>query len=133
MAPRRSAHSRALAALALVAGAAFAHPLAAQRATPAALRTAAQRITPARMYDRIEFLASDLDLLVISTPLTDKTRHLSACQPSIPSQPINGPCYSSLLVYLRLTIDDAVSAPEFEVLAKKKAFVSNIGRGPIGA
>ena len=80
-----------------------------------------------------EFLASDLDLLVISTPLTDKTRHLSACQPSIPSQPINGPCYSSLLVYLRLTIDDAVSAPEFEVLAKKKAFVSNIGRGPIGA
>ncbi|KAK5996516.1 D-2-hydroxyacid dehydrogenase [Cladobotryum mycophilum] len=47
-----------------------------------------------------DFLGSDLDLLVISTPLTEKTRHL-------------------------------ISKPEFDILGKKKTFVSNIGRGPI--
>ncbi|KAH6880429.1 hypothetical protein B0T10DRAFT_144131 [Thelonectria olida] len=47
-----------------------------------------------------EFLASGLDLLVIATPLTDKTKHL-------------------------------ISKPEFEVLSKKRTFVTNIARGPI--
>ncbi|KFA47378.1 hypothetical protein S40293_07613 [Stachybotrys chartarum IBT 40293] len=47
-----------------------------------------------------EFLASDLDLLVVCLPLTPKTRGL-------------------------------ISAPEFEVLAANKTFVSNISRGPI--
>lgn len=47
-----------------------------------------------------EFLASDLDLLVVCLPLTPKTRGL-------------------------------ISTPEFEVLAAKKTFVSNISRGPI--
>jgi phosphoglycerate dehydrogenase-like enzyme len=47
-----------------------------------------------------EFLGSGLDLLVIATPLTDKTKHL-------------------------------ISKPEFEVLSKKRTFVTNIARGPI--
>lgn len=46
------------------------------------------------------FLSSDLDLLVISLPLTDKTHHL-------------------------------LSAPEFEVMSKKRTFISNIARGAI--
>lgn len=46
------------------------------------------------------FLGSDLDLLVVSLPLTDKTHHL-------------------------------LSTPEFEVLSKKKTYISNIARGPI--
>lgn len=53
--------------------------------------------TKAELHD---FLGSDLDLLVVATPLTDKTRHL-------------------------------ISSPEFSVLAGKKTYVSNIGRGPI--
>lgn len=47
-----------------------------------------------------EFLASDLDLLVISVPLTKKTTHL-------------------------------IGREEFEILSKKKTFVSNIARGQI--
>lgn len=46
------------------------------------------------------FLGSDLDLLVVSLPLTPATTGL-------------------------------ISTPEFEVLSKKKTFLSNIGRGPI--
>ncbi|KAK4038531.1 hypothetical protein C8A01DRAFT_47860 [Parachaetomium inaequale] len=46
-----------------------------------------------------EFLAQDLDLLVLSLPLTQSTRH------------ILGP-------------------EQFEILSKKKTFVSNIARGP---
>ncbi|KAK4195431.1 putative 2-hydroxyacid dehydrogenase [Triangularia verruculosa] len=45
-----------------------------------------------------EFLAQDLDLLVISLPLTDATRYI-------------------------------ISKEQFEILAKKKTFVSNIARG----
>ncbi|HET6764853.1 MAG TPA: M20/M25/M40 family metallo-hydrolase [Longimicrobiaceae bacterium] len=59
MAPRPSASLAPLAALALAAGAAFAHPAHAQAPTPAALSAAARTITPADMYARIEFLASD--------------------------------------------------------------------------
>ncbi|TQS32682.1 hypothetical protein Golomagni_06996, partial [Golovinomyces magnicellulatus] len=47
-----------------------------------------------------DFLGSDLDWLVLSVPLTEKTRHL-------------------------------ISKREFDILAKKKAFVTNIARGPI--
>ncbi|KAH7323020.1 D-isomer specific 2-hydroxyacid dehydrogenase [Stachybotrys elegans] len=47
-----------------------------------------------------EFLGSDLDLLVVSLPLTPKTQGL-------------------------------LSKPEFEVLSKKRTFISNISRGPI--
>ena len=50
--------------------------------------------------DLHRFLSSGLDLLVVSLPLTDKTRNL-------------------------------LSAPEFEILAARKTFVSNIARGPI--
>ena len=46
------------------------------------------------------FLGSGLDLLVLSTPLTDKTRGL-------------------------------ISNPEFEVLAERKTFVTNISRGAV--
>lgn len=47
-----------------------------------------------------EFLGSGLDLLVVATPLTDKTKGL-------------------------------ISKPEFDVLAAKRTFVTNIARGPI--
>lgn len=47
-----------------------------------------------------EFLDSHLDWLVLSVPLTEKTKNL-------------------------------ISKPEFEILAKKKAFFTNISRGPI--
>jgi hypothetical protein len=61
MAARPSLPLTTLAALALAAGAAFARPAAAQQtATPTALQAAAQTITPADLYARIEFLASDL-------------------------------------------------------------------------
>ena len=46
------------------------------------------------------FLQQDIDHLLISVPLTPKTKHL-------------------------------ISAPEFEILGKRNAFVSNISRGPI--
>ncbi|KAI8686680.1 hypothetical protein NCS56_00328500 [Fusarium sp. Ph1] len=46
------------------------------------------------------FLGSDLDLLVIATPLTAKTKNL-------------------------------IAKPEFQVLSKKRTFVTNIARGPI--
>ncbi|MDB4948582.1 MAG: hypothetical protein JWM27_1231 [Gemmatimonadetes bacterium] len=64
MAARPSAFHALMAALALAAGAAFAHPAAAQgpatRSTSPALARAAATITPADVYARIEFLASDL-------------------------------------------------------------------------
>jgi phosphoglycerate dehydrogenase-like enzyme len=47
-----------------------------------------------------KFLGSGLDLLVISIPLTPKTKHL-------------------------------ISKPEFEVLAERKTFVTNISRGAV--
>lgn len=47
-----------------------------------------------------EFLGSGLDLLVIATPLTPKTRNL-------------------------------IAKTEFEILGRKRTFVSNIARGPI--
>ncbi|KAM0549222.1 hypothetical protein ACHAPJ_009532 [Fusarium lateritium] len=47
-----------------------------------------------------DFLASDLDMLVILLPLTDQTRNM-------------------------------ISKEQFELLSRKKAFVSNAGRGPI--
>lgn len=47
-----------------------------------------------------DFLGSDLDLLVITLPLTSLTRGLLAKE-------------------------------QFEILSKKKAYVSNVGRGPI--
>lgn len=46
------------------------------------------------------FLDSDLDLLVIATPLTAKTRNL-------------------------------IAKPEFQILSRKRTFVTNIARGPI--
>lgn len=45
------------------------------------------------------FLSQDLNLLVISLPLTDSTRHI-------------------------------ISKEQFQILSKKKTFISNIGRGP---
>jgi len=66
-----------------------------------------------------EFLGSGIDLLVVATPLTDKTHHLRT---QLPKPRRRGK---------RLTPCAIVSAPEFEVLAKKKAYISNIGRGPI--
>ena len=50
--------------------------------------------------DLHRFIGSDLDLLVISLPLTPKTTHL-------------------------------IGKEEFEVMSKKKTFVSNIARGPV--
>ncbi len=47
-----------------------------------------------------EFLAQDLDLLVLATPLTELTTHL-------------------------------ISYEQFEILSKKKTFVSNIARGKV--
>ncbi|KAI5459451.1 hypothetical protein BGZ63DRAFT_391063 [Mariannaea sp. PMI_226] len=47
-----------------------------------------------------EFLGSGLDILLVATPLTDKTRNL-------------------------------IGKHEFEILSKKRAFVTNIARGPI--
>lgn len=47
-----------------------------------------------------DFLASNLDLLVITLPLTSLTQGM-------------------------------ISSKQFEILSKKKAFVSNVGRGPI--
>lgn len=46
-----------------------------------------------------EFLASDLDLLVITLPLTNQTRGI-------------------------------ISGEQFDILSKKKAYISNVGRGP---
>jgi len=47
-----------------------------------------------------EFLGQDLDLLVVSLPLTSLTKNM-------------------------------IAKEQFDILAKRKAFVSNIGRGPI--
>lgn len=49
--------------------------------------------------DLNNFLAQDLDILVICLPLTPLTQHM-------------------------------IAAPQFEIMSKKKTFVSNIGRGP---
>ncbi|QDS68237.1 hypothetical protein FKW77_010601 [Venturia effusa] len=46
------------------------------------------------------FLAQDIDILLIAVPLTEQTRHF-------------------------------LSTAEFDILSKKKAFISNIARGPI--
>ncbi|KAI0166191.1 hypothetical protein GGR57DRAFT_496464 [Xylariaceae sp. FL1272] len=55
-----------------------------------------------------DFLGSGLDLLVVAVPLTPQTRRIYA-----------NLCHSGML-----------GAAQFKLLAKRKTFVSNIGRGP---